>query len=134
MRRLFTLFALVTLAACGGDTSTGPPDASAAGTWTLKSYNGKAVPYTVTVGEDKVELLSGSLVLTPPNSYKFSLTYRYTEAGTVTTETQMSAGTYTTSGSTVTFQPSSAGDPASIGTISGNTLTIGGDAFVFVKS
>jgi hypothetical protein len=133
MRRLFAVFALVTLAACGGDKSTGPPDASVPGTWTLTRYNGSPVPYTATTADTKTELLSGSLVFTAPNSYALALTFRYTESGVSSTETQSSAGTYAANGSTLTLQ-SQAGGPPSTGTISGTTLSINGDAFVFVKS
>jgi hypothetical protein len=133
MRRLFTLFALVILAACGGAKSTAPSDASVPGTWTLTKYNGSAMPYTATVGDTKTELLSGSLVFTAPSSYALALSFRYTESGVSTNETQNSSGTYSVNGSTVTLQPQ-AGDPPSTGTIAGNTLSVNGDAFVFVKS
>ena len=129
------------LTACGdgggdGGDATGPGGTSIFGTYTLETINGSSLPFVVfQVGNDKVEITAGSVQLNSDNTYSVSVTFRLTEAGTVTTETDTGAGTFTATGSTIQFSDAGDGSGPFTGSISGNTLTIidDGDTFVFGK-
>src|ERR1044072_8557407 len=54
MRKLLLAVAMLTLA-CGGDSTTEPTNASVAGTWSLSTVNGTALPYILAQsGADKI--------------------------------------------------------------------------------
>src|SRR5215217_5217277 len=99
MRRLTALLlvfaASVTFAACGGDSSTSPASTSVAGTYTLRTVNGSALPFTlIQLGADKFEITADAVTLTEGGTWTESGTTRLTESGKVTTSSVSDAGTY----------------------------------------
>jgi hypothetical protein len=134
MRRLLS-FALVFAAiACGSDDSTTPTQSSVAGTWTLQTINGSALPFTLSASP-QIELLSYVVTATSNGTWTSSQQTRTTIGTQVTTTTTNDAGTYTLSGNNVAILSNTAGSTAQAGTISGNTLTLtqSGLTFVFQK-
>jgi hypothetical protein len=122
MRKSLIAFLALTLA-CSGD-STGPTEASVAGTWNLQSINGTALPFVVAqTGTNKVEITGDVLTVTASGSFTEITTVRTTQNGTSTTQTVPDAGTYVLNGNNVTFQFQSDGSVGS-GTVSGSTLTV----------
>jgi hypothetical protein len=133
MRRLLSLALVFAAMACGSDNSTSTPtNASVAGTWTLQTVNGGALPYTAAPAPTKVEILSNTVTATSAGTWT-STTQIRTTIGTQapTTATQLDAGTYTLSGNNVAIN-STANGVVGAGAISGNTLTLTQAAGVFV--
>lgn len=133
MRKIaIVMFALA--AACGGDSSTGP-SASIAGTWTLQTINGAALPFIVAqTGANKVELLSDVVVISGTGSFTETTSVRTTTNGVPTTQSVADAGNYTLSGTAITIHFNSDGSTAT-GSWSGNTITTtdGGLALVYKR-
>lgn len=128
MRRLLLAFAVlfaVVLSACGGgDDSTGPGSANISGTYTLRTINGRSLPATVfQAGADRVEVLSGNVTLTDGGTYTTQNTVRTTFGGVASTESETDAGTYTRSGTALTFRSSDDGTTVS-GTVSNGAITV----------
>lgn len=127
MRRLLLSLAVllaVVLSACGGNDSTGPGSVSIAGTYTLRTINGGNLPFTVfQSGTDKVEVISGDVVLTDGGTYTTQTTVRTTMDGTVTTDSETDAGTYTRSGTVLTLRSGADGTTVT-GTVSGGAITV----------
>lgn len=109
------------LTACGDDDDDGPTGGSGiAGTYNIVSATGlegtdNTAPFLLfdeSLGEFSVqiELLGGSVSLASNGTYTATEQMRTTINGTASTETDASTGTYTVSGSTVTFV--AADDPA----------------------
>lgn len=126
------LFALV--AACGGgdDGITDPP--SIAGTYNLATIDGESPPILVFDQPGiTVEIMSGNFILAADKTFTTNVVFRITEDGQVSTESETFGGTYSVTGSTVTFAYSD-GDSDSA-TLAGNTLTFsdGGSTAVFRK-
>jgi len=102
------------LTACGDDDDDGPTGGSGvAGTYNIVSATGlegvdNTAPFLL-LDEAlegitfQLELVSGSIALAANGTYTGTQQYRTTINGDATTETDASAGTYTVSGSTVTF-------------------------------
>jgi heat shock protein HslJ len=133
MRRLVSLALALAVVACGSDdSSTTPTNSSVAGTWTLQTVNGAALPYTASPAPTKVEILSNTVTATSAGTWT-SATQVRTTIGTQApvTATQNDAGTYTLSGNNVAIN-STANGAIGTGTISGNTLTLTQAAGVFV--
>lgn len=134
MRKTFLALLALTLA-CSGD-STGPTEASVAGTWNLQSVNGTALPFVIAqTGTNKTEITADVLTVTSSGSFTEITTVRTTLNGTATTQTVPDAGSYVLNGNNVTFQFQSDGSVGS-GTISGNTLTVSqaGLSLIYKKS
>ena len=94
--------AVATLAACGSDKkgTTGPTDVT--GTYALATIDGNALPYTVPNNPDHtIVIQSAQVVLNADHSYTIGGTG--TEDGGDPQQVIADAGTYTLSGSTVTF-------------------------------
>ena len=126
------------IAACGDDgDATGTSGTSIFGTYTLQTVDGTNLPFVLfQIGNDKLEITAGSVRLNSDNTYSLSISLRVTQAGTVTTETDTGAGTFTATGSTIQFSDPGDGSGSFTGSISGNTLTIIDDVgftFVFGK-
>jgi hypothetical protein len=125
---------VIAVAACGGGDgagTTGPTPVSVAGTYQLETFDGEAPPVAIVdVPDLKVEILSGNFILATNLTFTTSATFRITESGQVSTETETSPGTYAVTGSTVTFTYTGGGTDT--GTISGNTLTLTGEGFTAV--
>jgi hypothetical protein len=128
---------LTALGACGGgDKSNGP--VSITGTYTLRSAAGKIVPATIldemvtdpTSGQPvrhTAVLNDGTLTLSQGNSY--SVLVHATE--TLGTQSQTAPisdnGTYTQSGSTLTFTSATPGQPVVTATLNNTTITASQD-------
>jgi len=95
----------VALAACSGD-STGPDSDDLVGTYDLITIDGASLPVIVDqIGEDKAEITMGTVTLDEDGTFGDATELRITEGGVVSTEVQSTQGTWTVSGSTVTFVP-----------------------------
>jgi hypothetical protein len=143
MRRLVAALMLTGIAAggmwaCGSD-STGPN--SIAGTYNLVSVDGDSLPITAYFSDgpagtiDVAELVSGYMRLNANGTYLRSHTYRttrYTIDGhaidEVTTDVATDSGSWTLSGSAITFAHGVTGQTFN-GSVSENTLTIGNSVF-----
>lgn len=134
MRRLIALLLTVGLVGCGSDATS--PSASIAGTWSLKTVNGAALPFVILAsGTDKEEIVSDVFTLTANGASHGAFTqlstYRLTQNGQVTSQSIPDAGTYTLNGSAVTLQFTSDGSSVT-GSWSGNTITVGQSGVVGV--
>ena len=121
-------------AACGGDGDGINEPASIAGTYNLESLDGQSPPVVVfDEPEFKLEILSGNFILAANGTFTTNVVFRITEDSQVSTETESFSGTYTVTGSTVSFTYSD-GDTDSA-TLVGNTLTFsdGSSTAVFRK-
>jgi hypothetical protein len=129
--------AFATLAACGGDSSTGPN--SIVGSFTLSTVNGKPLPVTLVDSINGQPVFTivikspSSLTINSGGTFAFTLTATATEPGMAPiTATQTVNGTYTLTGSTVVLTAN--GDTIT-GTWSGDTITLNdsGDVLVFQR-
>jgi hypothetical protein len=130
--KLALLGLLVTAAACGGDGPSAPT--SIAGTYNLQTIDGDEPP--VTVWDEpglKIEIISGNFVLAANETFTTTVNLRETSDGQVQTDSETLSGTYSVSGSTVTFVLAD-GD-SETATIAGDTLTFtdGESSVVFRK-
>ncbi len=128
VRRLISVLIVSGIAAggtwaCGGD-STSP--SSIAGTYNLQTIDGQSLPVVIfEVGTDKVEVTAGFMLLNSDQTYSESVSFRITDGAIVTTDVEATTGSWTLSGSAITFTAlagNNAGDTF-LGSISGNTLT-----------
>ena len=131
MRRLFAVLALVTLAACGSDTSTNPNNESVEGTYSLYTVNGQPLPYTVQGNGVTIVLTSDVLTVKSDGSWNETITYRQTVSGGATTnEADADAGSWTRVANTITFESSAVG--AFEGTYAKGTVTFDDPNFLAV--
>ena len=92
------------LAACSD--STGPDSDDLVGSYNLITIDGASLPVIVDqIGEDKAEITLGTVTIDDDGTFGDATELRITEGGVVTTEVQSTQGTWTISGSTVTFVP-----------------------------
>ena len=127
---ILSLLLLVPLLS-GCSDSTGPGGSSATGTYNLRTVNGNNLPVVVLqVGSDRVEVTQGSITLNADNTFTDRTTFRVTESGTSTTDTEVIAGTYTRNNNAIQFSTDE-GDTYSA-SLSGNTLTQTIEGFVLV--
>ena len=120
MRRILMTLVLAAAAACG-DNSTGL-GASVEGTYTLRTINGTALPYTVQSGTTTVRVIDDVITLNLNGTYSEIGHTQTTFNGVTTTDTGTDTGTYTTAGTAITLRSN---DGTSIsGTVNGGTLTI----------
>jgi hypothetical protein len=136
LRRTYLSLAMgAVLAACGGDSSTGPESANVTGTYALQTINGQATPVTIIqIATYRLEVVSGSLAINTNNTFSNTLTYRETDSGQIVTGSETCTGTYSRNGNSVTFNEADVvntecGDTYT-GTVSGNNLTVAYDATV----
>ena len=109
---------------CGSDSTS--PSQTVFGTYSLVSVNGQALPVTlsntsfgtVVIQSATVDLISQS------GSSAYSATVTGTENGGASTNIITDAGTFTSSGSTLTFSSSLAPPLTYQGTLNGNALTV----------
>jgi ABC-type oligopeptide transport system substrate-binding subunit len=114
--------ALATLAACGSDTTngTGPMDVS--GNYSLTMVNSSTLPYTIPhTPEHTIVISSATGTLGADHSYSINATG--TEDGGDPVQVVADAGTYTVSGSTVTFTSSTFGGGSYTAAAASGTLT-----------
>jgi hypothetical protein len=113
---------LATLAACGSDNKgvTAPTDVS--GTYSLVTVNGNALPFTVPNNPSHtIVIQSGTVTLGTDHSYTVAGTG--TSDGGAAEQVIADDGTYTLSGSTVTFTSSSHSSLIYTATATSTTLT-----------
>lgn len=133
IRRAVFVAALAVLAAgCSSNDSTSPVNA-AAGTYTLTTVNGQALPFSLTSSTlNQVVIQSATITLAPGSP---SSTYTATVSGTIngspTTTLISDAGTYTFTGATLSFSSSTFLLLTYGGSFTSNTLTVNlpGQAF-----
>jgi hypothetical protein len=134
MRKILALVALALVASCGGSDSTNPTNASIAGTWNLSTVNGAGLPFVFQASNPKIELLNDQIIASVAGTFTETYNIRFTSTtGQVTQEAGADAGTYTISGTAISFRY--ADGSSGTGTVSGNTFTFafGGFSQVFVK-
>jgi hypothetical protein len=130
--RFIACLLLVVTAACGSDAPTQPTSASVTGTWRLQTVNGTALPFVAAqIGSDKVELTSDVLTAVQSGSFTRMTQIRVTQNGQASTQSISDAGSYTLSGTAVTFTFDGDGSSGT-GSISGNTLTVAEDGFAYI--
>ncbi|MFG1691135.1 lipocalin family protein [Gemmatimonadota bacterium] len=129
--RLIVLALVAVLTACGGSSTEPEP---IWGTYNLTTIAGQPLPYVlIQVGADMLEVTAGHMRLNSDHTFSTALTLRLTEDGVEDTETGTNSGTFTVSGSSLTFTDSDG--ETFTGSLTDKTLTLieDGDAFVFVK-
>ncbi len=120
MRRAMLLLSLVLSIGCLGSD----PVATLDGTYTLRSANGAALPYTLSQGAGtKVELLDDAYMIYLGMTFSQSGRIRTTVNGQPTTANQTRAGNFALEGHSLKFR-SGTGGTERIGNLTGNTLTI----------
>ena len=132
VRSVLVAFLVFGLGACGDDIVS---PADVAGTYTLLSVDGEGLP--ATLGETEItgsllEVTAGSATLNQDLTCSLSFDLRDTDPDTVTTDTIVSACTYTIDdGFRLTLSEENV---ALSGSILGSTLTLidGGRVFVFL--
>ena len=133
IRRTLVAATLAVLAAgCSSNDSTSPNTAGA-GTYTLTTVNGQALPFSLTSTTlNQVVIQSATITLTPGNP---SSTYTATISGSIngspTTQLISDTGTYTVTGATLSFSSSSFLLLSYGGSFTSNSLTVNlpGQAF-----
>ena len=134
VRRLIAVLIVAGIAvggtwACGGD-STSP--SSVAGTYNLQTIDGQSLPFVIFQdGADKNEVMSGFERLNSDGTFSQSMTFRLTEGGQVSTETETADGSWRQSESAITL--TYGGSVGTLtGSLSGNTLTLVEQGLVLV--
>ena len=131
MRR-FVCLAVVCLAFAACGDSTGPE--SVAGRYALVSVNGTPLPFVlVQVLENKFEITAGHIQLNSDGTCSAAVTFRTTEDGVVTTDTEADTCTWTQNNTAIVFTfPDGSTDAGSLidGTIS---VTTDGVVLVYRK-
>lgn len=136
MRRVTALLALAlsSVVACHGSDTTAPA-ASLAGTWNLTTVNGAPLPFTAQAANPKIEVLNDQIVGTAAGTFTENGSLRITDAtGAVSSQPIVDSGTWTGSGTAVSFRFDSDGSTGT-GTITGNTFTVAGNGYsnVYIK-
>ena len=137
IKRLGIAAAAIVAIACGGDSGTGPSD-TVAGTYSLSSYNGKPLSFTLadTVGTDiytTTYLAPFTLSLNSDKTLKIVITVNFAMNGQGQVIKDSTFGSWSQSGNVVTLTTE---DGPSTATWNGsNTLTINDppDVLVFSK-
>lgn len=131
--RLVAATTLVLLSSCGADTVA--PVSGLEGEYALDRVNGIALPFLKEeTASQRVEVVSGSLLLRSNRTYSGTIVEQWTSGGTVQSFPETSAGTYSVSGSQLTFTESGSG-AVYLGTMDGAriTATLIDVTFRFVK-
>jgi hypothetical protein len=117
--------------ACGSD-STAPPtptQATIAGTWTLQTLNGQAVPVVLSdSGGAKLEVVRDVFTLVGDHTFTQVTAFRITAGGQATTDSVSDLGTYVVNGTAVSLTYDSDGSTSS-GSWQGNTITLSAEGF-----
>ena len=123
IRRTLAVATLAVLAAgCSSDKSTSPGNA-AAGTYTLTTVNGQPLPFSLTSSTlNQVQIQSATITLTPSSTYQATVSGSIN--GSPTTTIISDAGTYSVSGSTLSFSSTSFLLLAYGGSFTNNALTV----------
>jgi hypothetical protein len=135
-RRLFVMFALATLAACGENSSTGPVTVNLVGSWKLQSVNGSTLPYSQTTSTGKYEIFDGSADIQGSGAFTINLTQRTTTGTSSSVSVLTTYGTVDISSGSVIFKRQDIpNDPGTTATLTADTfgLVQNGYTLVFVK-
>jgi hypothetical protein len=135
-RRLFVMFALATLAACGENSSTGPVTVNLVGSWKLQSVNGSTLPYSQTTSTGKYEIFDGSADIQGSGAITINLTQRTTTGTSSSVSVLTTYGTVDISSGSVIFKRQDIpNDPGTTATLTADTfgLVQNGYTLVFVK-
>ena len=97
------------VAACGSDSSTGPGGSSQKtpdGSYSISTINSAALPVAIfsDTGGFKLEVLSGTITLTPAGQYSIVTNYRETLPGVLDTYSDSTGGTWTMASGSSTIQ------------------------------
>jgi hypothetical protein len=123
---------------CGGgsDSATSPvTNASLAGTYTLKTVNGGPLPAVIQPGTaevSKIEVLSDVVTVKVDGTWNGVEQFRLTTGATIEMQTVNSSGTYTVSGTTVTFKDNLDGSLA-VAAVSGDSFTLNDGSYVYSR-
>jgi hypothetical protein len=122
------------VAACGGDSGTGPAAASIAGTYTLKTVNSTPLPYTMPDdGTGTIEILGDSYTLADDGNYTQVTQFRLTVPGQSPGVFSLNShGTYAVAGSTITLADADDPTDKATATLNAKTLTFSVEGFVLV--
>ena len=135
-RRLFVMFALATLAACGENSSTGPVTVNLVGSWKLQSVNGSTLPYSQTTSTGKYEIFDGSADIQGSGAFTINLVQRTTTGTSISTSVLTTYGTVDISTGAVIFRRQDIpNDPGTTATLAADSfgLVQNGYTLVFVK-
>ena len=115
-----------TLIACGSDSTTGPSSSnssSPAGTYTMSTVNGKAVPTSLFAdGSFTYDITGGTMKLTTDGKFSAVTNYRQSLPGSVENFVDSIGGTWTQSGSSL--QMSVSDGTSATATFDKSTLTL----------
>jgi hypothetical protein len=129
--RILPLALLIVAISCS-DSTTAPTFASVAGTWSLQTINGTPLPFTTSQSAtDRTEILSDIVNATSSGTFTETTTFRFTQNGSVSTQTSVDNGTFSLNGTAVTFTFNSDGS-TDTGSLNGNTMTVTQTGFALV--
>ena len=114
---------LVLVLACG-DSGTNPSTADISGTYTLQTIGGSPLPYTVQSGTTTVTLTSDVITVGSDGSWAEAEDFTLVSNGQTSTTSDSDGGTWTRSGTAVTFSSQTTGGTAYTGTYTNDTLTL----------
>ena len=133
MVRALLALALLVSVGCFDDFSTGV--GTVTGTYTLRTINGSALPYTINVDASTQNVIVDDMItLFSGGSYSRTQHANTTVGGQTTSETNTESGAYLLVGTSVTLNPSPTGR-STITTIDGRTMTLveSGITWTFMK-
>jgi hypothetical protein len=109
--------------ACG-DSGTNPNNSDIAGTYTLQSIGGSPLPYTFQSGSPTVTLVSDVLTVGSDGTWAEAEDFQQVANGQTTTGSLSDGGTWTRSGTSLTFVSQADGTTVYTGTYGNDTLTL----------
>ena len=119
-KMLFAAIAALVVAGCDSGV-TGVKTIN--GTWSLRTVNGAALPFTISgTGTNKTEITSDIITLFEGFTYQEVIQKRVTTNGTATTTSVTETGSFSTFGTSVTLQSNLPRERR--GLIEGNSMTI----------
>ena len=122
----------VSVAACGGDSTSEPEAVTVVGTWTVETVNGARLPFILDQrGNDKVELMSATLDVMSSGKFSSTSNERSTIAGVVELQSYIDPGHFTLAGAVATFVFDFDGG-ISRGNIAGDAMTFDANGLVVV--
>ena len=135
VRNGLIIVALATVGACGGDSVTSTTaSASLAGTYTLRTINGTALPFVLQSGTNSVTVTADAITVADGGTWSEAGAYRQTVNGQTTSQVISDGGTWTRAGASVAFSSRTTSGYSGTFTGSGFNLTDNsGAAFVFTK-
>jgi hypothetical protein len=135
LRFLAVVASACMLAGCGSESVTAavPTMASIAGAYNLKTYNGVPVPTVIQPVNPKVEVLSDQVVVKSDGTWSEAGEFRVTDQSGIFTQQETGSGTYTLTGSVLTFKDTNG--VVTSATLNGSSFTIvdGGQTLVYTR-